>query len=330
MTARKAKTKDKGTGQARTRLQFRMAFADRPSYIWRLRTRPLGLGERTRLMAIINITPDSFSGDGTMRAGLPLAAGQKFALAAAVEAADNGADIIDLGAESTRPSSQPLTADEEQARLLPVLEGLLHERPQAIVSVDTYHAATARACARAGAEIVNDVSGLTWDEAMASAIASTGCGLVLMHTRGRPQEWAAQPRLTHDEVLPTVFAGLMQQLALAEAAGIPDEKIVADPGFGFGKRGAENWALLAGLARLHELGRPLLAGISRKGFLGDAVSQLHSPDLEKSDARRIASVAAGVAAILAGAHVLRVHDLQAAREAAAVADAILCAGTPNE
>src|ERR1700735_3682212 len=139
-----------------------MPFADRPSYVWRLRTRPLGLGERTRLMAIINLTPDSFSGDGTLRAGMPLAAGHKFALAAAVEAADNGADIIDLGAESTRPESQPLSADEEQARLLPVLEALLRERPQAIVSVDTYHAATARACAKAGAEIMNDVSGLTW------------------------------------------------------------------------------------------------------------------------------------------------------------------------
>jgi len=307
-----------------------MAFADRPSFIWRLRTRPLGLGERTRLMAIVNITPDSFSGDGTLRAGMPLATGQKFALAAAVEAADNGVDIIDLGAESTRPESEPLTTDEEQARLLPVLEGLLHERPEAIVSVDTYHAATARACARAGAEIVNDVSGLTWDEAMASAIASTGCGLVLMHTRGRPAEWAAQQRLAPSEVLPTVFAGLMQQLALAEAAGIPDEKIVADPGFGFGKRGAENWSLLAGLARLHELGRPLLAGVSRKGFLGDAVSSVQPSQIEKSEARRIASVSAGVAAILAGAHILRVHDLQAAREAAAVADAILGEGKSGE
>src|SRR5271168_2357185 len=257
-----------------------MPFADRPSYIWRLRTRPLGLGERTRLMAIVNITPDSFSGDGTLRTGMPRAAGQKFALGAAVEAADNGADIIDLGAESTRPASHPLTPDEEQARLLPVLESLMRERPDAIVSVDTYHAATARACARAGAEIVNDVSGLTWDEAMAAAIASTGCGLVLMHTRGRPEDWALQQRLAHDDVLPTVFAGLMQQLALAEAAGIPDEKIVADPGFGFGKRGAENWALLAGMARLHELGRPLLAGVSRKSFLGDAVSNVQAEKLE--------------------------------------------------
>src|SRR5271156_3906656 len=121
--------------RARTRLQFRMAFADRPCFVWRLRTRPLGLGERTRLMAIVNITPDSLSGDGTLHAGLPLAAGQKFALAAAVEAADSGADIIDLGAESTRPTSHPLTPDEEQARLLPVLEALLRERPEAIVSV---------------------------------------------------------------------------------------------------------------------------------------------------------------------------------------------------
>jgi dihydropteroate synthase len=303
-----------------------MAFADRPRFLWRLRSRELALGDRTRLMAIINITPDSFSGDGLLHAGMPLAAGQKFALAASVEAADGGADIIDLGAESTRPTSQPLSADEEQERLLSVLEALLHERPEAIVSVDTYHAATARACAKVGAEIVNDVSGLTWDEAMASAIASTGCGLVLMHTRGRPQEWAGQERLAPDEVLPVVFSGLMQQLALAEAAGIPDEKIVADPGFGFGKRGAENWALLAGLSRLHELGRPLLAGVSRKSFLGDVVGPVQTSGVEKLETRRIASVGAGVAAILSGAHILRVHDLQAAKEAAAVADEILSAG----
>jgi dihydropteroate synthase len=320
---------DVHTLRQKLRLQFRMAFADRSRFLWRMRTRELALGDHTRLMAIINVTPDSFSGDGLL-AGLPLAAGQKFALAAAIEAADNGADIIDLGAESTRPESQPLTPDEEQARLLPVLEALLRERPQAIVSVDTYHAATARACAKAGAEIINDVSGLTWDEAMASAIASTGCGLVLMHTRGHPAEWATQERLAPSEVLPTVFAGLMQQLTLAEAAGIADEKIVADPGFGFGKRGAENWSLLAGLSRLHELGLPLLAGVSRKGFLGDTVSPLQPEKLDPAEARRIASVGAGVAAILAGAHILRVHDLQAAREAAAVADAILSAGNSGD
>jgi dihydropteroate synthase len=254
------------------------------------------------------------------------ATGQKFALAAAIEAVDNGADIVDLGAESTRPNATPLTSDQEQARLLPVLEGLLRERPTAVVSVDTYHAATATAALRAGAEIVNDVSGLSWDEGMAEVVAAKGSGLVLMHTRGRPADWAQQSRLNAEEVVPAVFAGLMERLTLAEAAGIADERIVIDPGFGFGKRGAENFALLAGFGRLHELGRPLLAGVSRKSFLGDAVSAVQPAGLPNTEARRVATVAGNVAAALAGAHILRVHDLQAAREAAAVADAVLEAG----
>jgi len=277
-------------------------------------------------MAIVNLTPDSFSGDGQLSGGMSSATSQKFALAAAVEAVDGGADIVDLGAESTRPGATPLTTGEEQARLLPVLEGLLHERPAAVVSVDTYHAATARAALKAGAEIVNDVSGLTWDPEMASTLAARPCGLVLMQTRGRPSEWLTQPRLSEQGVVPTVFAALMEQLALAESVGIADERIVIDPGFGFGKRGGENFALLAGLSRLLELGRPLLAGTSRKSFLGEAVRNLQPAGIDTADARRIASVAANVAAVLAGTHVLRVHDLQAAREAAAVADAVLAAG----
>ena len=152
-------------------------------------------------------------------------------------------------------------------------------------------------------------------------VAASGCGLVLMHTRGRPGEWGIQPRLAAGEVVPAVFAGLMQQLSLAQAAGIREQRIVADPGFGFGKRGAENWALLKGFARMHELGRPLLAGLSRKSFLRDAVK-----GLQVAEARKVATLAADVAAVLAGAHILRVHDLQAAREAAAVADAVLAGG----
>jgi dihydropteroate synthase len=296
----------------------------RPHFEWKLRTRRLTLGGRTRLMAIVNLTPDSFSGDGQMQ-GLA-AADAKMAVAAAVEAVDSGADIVDLGAESTRPNATPLSADEEQARLLPVLEGLRHARPAAVVSVDTYHAATARAAARAGAEIINDVSGLTWDEAMADVVAQTGCGLVLMHARGRSGEWLTQPELDSGVVVPLVFAGLCEQMAQAEAVGIGTERIVVDPGFGFGKRGAENFALLAGLGRLRELGRPLLIGLSRKGFLGDAVKSLQSKDLQPAESRRIATVAANVAAVLAGAHVLRVHDLQAAKEATAVADAVLMQG----
>jgi dihydropteroate synthase len=302
----------------------------RPHFNWQLRTRRLALGDRTRLMAIINLTPDSFSGDGLLgsdsHAPMNAAAGAKMAVAAAVEAVDSGADIVDLGAESTRPNAIPIGEDEEQARLLPVLERLLMERPEAVVSVDTYHASTARAAARAGAEIINDVSGLTWDEAMADVVAQTGCGLVLMHARGRPGEWQSLPKLDRDEVVPAVFAGLCEQMMEAEAAGISAERIVVDPGFGFGKRGEENFALLAGLGRLRELGRPLLIGLSRKGFLGEIVRPVQEQGQDMARSRKIATEAAHVAAVMAGAHLLRVHDIQAAKETAAVADALLLHG----
>jgi len=268
-------------------------------------------------MAIINLTPDSFSGDGHGEDGV--AAG----VAAAVAAVDGGADIVDLGAESTRPGAEPVSAGEEQKRLLPVVEGVLKARPKAIVSVDTYHAATARAAGLAGAEILNDVSGLLWEEAMAEAVEETRCGLVLMHTRGTPQNWRHQPALKPSEVVPLVLRGLREQLAFAQAAGVAMQSIVIDPGFGFGKLGSENFVLLAGLDRLRELGYPLLAGLSRKGFLGEAVRSLQPKPLPLAEARLIATVAANVAAVLRGSHILRVHDVQAAREAAIVADAVL-------
>jgi dihydropteroate synthase len=299
----------------------------RPRFDWRLRSRTLPLGDRTLLMAILNLTPDSFSGDGLLQSSPHAAAPAltKLAVAAAIEALDAGADILDLGAESTRPNATPLTADEEQSRLLPVLEALLHQRPEAVVSVDTYHASTARAAAHLGAEIINDVSGLAWDQELAATVAASRCGLVLMHTRGRPTQWSQQPALPRDEVLSTVFSGLCEGLATAEAAGIATQRIVLDPGFGFGKQGAENIALLAGLGRLRELGRPLLIGLSRKRFLAQA---LQSAGL--ADDRRIATIAANTAAILAGAHILRVHDVPAAREAAVIADALLDAGVRTE
>ncbi len=299
-----------------------MAFASRPHFDWRLRSRVLQLGERTRLMAIVNLTPDSFSGDGLDGRGL------QEAVEAACRLLDGGADIVDLGAESTRPGAVPVSADQEQARLLPVLEAVCRERPGALLSVDSYHADTARAAARGGAEIINDVSGLQWDTHMAKVVRETGCGLVLMHARGRPTEWSLLPPMSREPMLHLVFAGLIEGLALAEAAGIPSEAIVLDPGFGFGKRGAENFDLLAELGQLHQLGRGLLVGLSRKGFLGDAVRQLQAASAASAStaaARRNATLAGNVAAILGGAHVVRVHDLQAAREAAAVADAVLAA-----
>ena len=290
-----------------------MAFAPRPRFDWKLRTRTLALGERTLVMAIVNLTPDSFSGDGhATTAGL----------AAAIAAVDGGADIVDLGAESTRPGSQPLTPDQEQMRLLPVLEGLLGERPRAVVSVDTYHAATAQNAIRAGAEIINDVSGLVWDEQMPSAVASEGCGLVLMHTRGRPQDWRSLPALGGEEVVPLVLEGLRERIAVAQTAGIARASIVVDPGFGFGKMGQENFALLAGLQQLGQLGYPILAGVSRKSFLGEAVRRVQPEGLPLAEARHTATIAANVTAVLNGAHILRVHEVQAAREVAAVADTV--------
>jgi len=294
-----------------------MGFATRTPFDWQLRTRTLALGERTLVMAAVNLTPDSFSGDGLAGAA------HEEAVKVAIQRIDGGADILDLGAESTRPGALPVSASDEQERLLPVLEAVLRERPSAIVSVDTYHASTARAAIAAGAEIVNDVSGLLWDDAMGETVAELCAGLVLMHTRGRPTEWRTQPPIPAADVVPLVLDGLDERLATARAAGILQNRIVLDPGFGFGKRGDENFALLAGFERFSELGRPLLAGLSLKGFLGAVVAPLNALS------RVNATMAANVAAILAGAHIVRIHDLQEAREAIAVADAITASTLPS-
>ncbi len=290
-----------------------MPFAVRPLFRWQLRTRQLELGVRTRLMGILNVTPDSFS-DGNRY----LAPAR--ALEHGLRMMDEGADVIDLGGESTRPQARPVEPAEEQARVLPVLRALLRARPEAIVSVDTYHAATARAALEEGAEIVNDVSGLQWDAAMAVTLAEIRPGAVLMHTRGRPGEWASLPPLAPAEVLPVVVAGLGETLARARAAGVSDQSLVLDPGFGFGKLGDENFVLLGGFAQLQQFGLPLLAAASRKRFLVQGVAQ--PTEAERDEA----SSAAHVAAVLAGAHVLRVHDVRAARTAADVADKVLAAG----
>ena len=303
-----------------------MAFASRPQFQWQLRSRTLPLGERTCVMAIVNLTPDSFSCDGVSEKGVVAA------VEAACRALDAGADIVDLGAESTRPGALPISTDEEQARLLPVLEALLLERTDAVVSVDSYHASTATAAARIGAEIVNDVSGLQWDTGMARAVAESGCGLVLMHTRGRPPEWKSLPALGGSAMLRYVFGGLVEGLALAEMSGIRTQSLVLDPGFAFGKVGRENVALLAELRSLHQLGRPLLVGLSRKGFLGDLVRPVQREAERRAPpdvARREATLAGNVCAALAGAHILRVHDVQATREAVAVVDAVLAASVAS-
>ena len=267
--------------------------------LWQLKTRTIPLGARPLLMGIVNITPDSFSDGGKFLA-------PQAALTQALKLLDSGAGLLDLGGESTRPNAQPIAPEEEQSRVLPVLDAILKARPDAILSVDTYHAQTAAAAIQSGAEIVNDVSGLRWDPAMAETLARLRPGAILMHTRGKPTEWRALPPLAPDEVFPLVLDGLRQTLALAAAAGIARESILLDPGFGFGKLGSDNFILLHRLAELHELGYPILAGLSRKRFL---TAHLDSPTpaqiLEATTAAHLQCIAAGV-------HILRVHEIPTA------------------
>ena len=294
----------------------------RAEYEWRLRTRSLALGPRTVVMGILNVTPDSFSDGGHFYT--PQHAPER-ALVKALRMLAEGADVLDVGGESTRPNAAPVTAEEEQARVLPVIEAVLRERPQAVLSVDTFHSSTARCAVAAGAEIVNDVSGGAWDSNMPNACAELGCGAVLMHARGRPTEWRDLPPLPHDQVMPLVVAGLARQLMQAMDAGVERERVVLDPGFGFGKRGEENYVLLARLEELQQLDLPVLVGISRKGFLAQSVARRFPIEEIPVSERLHGSNAANVAAILAGAHVIRVHDVRAAVEAAVVADDILAA-----
>jgi dihydropteroate synthase len=289
---------------------------------WRLRTRILALGARTLIMGVVNITPDSFSDGGAYFA-------PEAAIAHALELLEEGADLLDLGAESTRPGSRAgaenaaVSAEEEQARLLPVLEGILRARPDAILSVDTYKASTARAALIAGAQIVNDVSGLQWDLALAAVCAQLHCGVVLCHARGRPDQWRGQPKLAPNALIAMIRDGLSESLGAAAAAGISRESVIIDPGYGFGKRFDENYSLLARQAELLALGCPLLAGLSRKSFLGHTLAPLFGGSSAPIEDRENASIAAEVAAILHGSSIIRVHVVRAAIEAAHIADAIL-------
>lgn len=293
-----------------------MAFARRPRSTWQLRTRAVSLGERTLVMGVLNVTPDSFSDGGHFLDA-------DAAVAYTLSMLDQGADLIDIGGESTRPGSTPLTSQQEQDRVLPVIEALLRERPGTVLSIDTYQAATARTSVAAGCEIVNDVSGFRWDPEMAPTCADLKGGVVLMHTRGRPGEWRTQPRLAQNQVVPLVRSGLAESLETAVAAGIDRTRIVLDPGFGFGKAFDNNYPLLAHFDELLSLGQPLLAGVSRKSFLARTLSEIGAEN-PVSD-RGHATLAATTAAILGGASMVRVHDVRPAVEAARIADAILSA-----
>jgi dihydropteroate synthase len=291
----------------------------RPVFTWNLGSRSLELGKRTLVMGVVNVTPDSFS-DG----GEHLTADA--AVAHALKLLDEGADIIDIGGESTRPGARvgaenpAVSAKEELQRVLPVIAGVKKSRSAAIISIDTYKANVARTAVEAGAEIVNDVSGLQWDAAMKATLAGLSCGVVLMHTRGRPDEWRSLPAVP--DIMMLTKKELRQRSDAAVAAGVKRNRIAIDPGFGFGKRFEENYPLLRRLGELQELRFPLLAGVSRKSFLGRALAT--SAAGEKKDApieaRAFATLAAEVVAALKGAHIIRTHDVKAAVEALRIAD----------
>ena len=287
----------------------------RAIFQWNVGSRVLELGRRTLIMGVVNVTPDSFS-DG----GLYIDAEK--AVLRAEHLLDEGATIVDVGGESTRPGSELVSEEEERRRVLPVIRDLKRRRPNAVVSVDTYKASVARAAVELGAEVVNDVSGFRWDPKMAKTLAELKIGAVLMHTRGRPEELPALPPIG-DPVL-MVKRDLRQWAETATLAGVKRDHLVLDPGFGFGKRFEENYPLLAHFAELQQMGFPLLAGVSRKSFVG---RMLASDGKDAEVAQRLyGTLAAETALILKGTHIIRTHDVRVALEAAKVADAIVASG----
>ncbi len=281
--------------------------ATRPSFSVPLPGRdPLRLGARTLLMGILNITPDSFA-DG----GLHLDAGR--AVDAGLRMIDDGADILDVGGESTRPGAEPVGDAEELRRVIPVIERLA-ARVTAPISIDTYKASVAKAAIDAGATIVNDISGLQYDEALGGVAAASGAALVLMHTRGRSNEM--YDLATYADTAAEVTAELGAAIRRAGQAGVSRDAIIVDPGFGFAKRAGHSYELLARLDTVAGLDRPILSGPSRKSFLKAGVG-------DRPPSERDWGTAAAVAAsILLGAHIVRVHNVRDMRDVVRVTDLI--------
>ena len=306
----------------------------RPVFEWHIGGRALQLGKRTLIMGVVNVTPDSFS-DG----------GKHFdrdrAVKHALQLLQDGADIVDVGGESTRPGAKVLseeadaadaasrksgprvktavTEKEELERVLPVIAELRRKRADAVISVDTYKANVVRAAVQAGAEIVNDVSGFRWDPKMAKTLAELKCGAVLMHMRGRPEDWRTLPPVP--DIVTLVKRELREWADAAVMAGVKRERIVLDPGFGFGKSFEENYPLLKRFDEFHQLRYPLLAGVSRKSFIGRALAR-NGKDAPVTD-RLYGTLGAETAAILKGVHIIRTHEVRACADAARIADVVV-------
>ena len=276
------------------------------SRVWRCGDRELELGTRTLVMGIVNVTPDSFSDGGMFDDA-------RDAVAHGARLVDEGADLLDVGGESTRPGSDPVPVDEELRRVLPVLEGLRAARPDAVLSVDTRKAAVAREAIAAGASVVNDVSAAA-DPEMFAVVGATGAGVVLMHMQGDPKTMQVEPH--YDDVVGEVAEFLRERVEAAAFADVPVERVAVDPGIGFGKDLGHNLELLRRLDALAELGAALVVGPSRKRFLG-TLTGVEDP------ADRVDATAAAVAWCAAnGADVVRVHDVGAMARVVRVVDAI--------
>lgn len=274
----------------------------RKRYEWKLRRQSLQLGDRTVIMGVLNVTPDSFSDGGKYN-------DPDRAFARAIELEEAGADIIDIGAESTKPGSERISEETEKHRLIPVLKRL-RDKLAVPVSVDTYKSGVAQAALEYGVEIINDPSGLTLDPQLAKVVAAHDAGLVLNHMRGTPDMWAKLPPLK--DVMGAIRTDLEAAISRARRAGVERSRIVVDPGIGFGKRKEQNCEILARLPELAELDLPVLVGPSRKSFLAQTT------ELETE----FASAGAVVAAVLGGAHIVRVHAVREMAAAIQVADAV--------
>ncbi|WP_434092585.1 dihydropteroate synthase [Roseiconus lacunae] len=273
--------------------------------VWNLGTRTLSLQHRPLVMGILNVTPDSFS-DGGRHNEL------QRAIEVALQMQDDGADIIDIGGESTRPYSDPVATDDELGRVLPVIEGLSGKLTIPI-SIDTSKAAVAKAALKAGAEIINDVTGLEGDPEMLDVAVSSGAGVCAMHMKGTPQTMQNDP--CYENVVEEIYDYLWQRLQVIEAAGIARDRICLDPGIGFGKTHAHNLTLLQHTARFCDLGVPILIGHSRKGFVGKAIG-------DKAADRDAGTLGVSLAVATMGADVIRVHNVRMTADALKLFNAV--------
>lgn len=296
----------------------------RPVFDWNIGSRTLELGKRTLIMGVVNVTPDSFSDGGQF-------IDRDRAVEHALQLLQDGADIIDVGGESTRPgavvqaptgvvqaepATTPVSEKEELERVIPVITALRQKMPDAVISVDTYKAGVARAAVEAGAGIVNDVSGFRWDRQMPKTLAALKCGAVLMHMRGRPEEWRTLTPVS--DVVTLVKRDLRDWVDVALMAGVKRERVLLDPGFGFGKSFQENYPLLKRFEEFHQLRYPLLIGVSRKSFIGRALAR-NGTDVGVED-RLYGTLGAETTLIMKGAHIIRTHDVRACADAVRMAD----------